>query len=74
MWGLKERRKTEVNRFPWSQYNTPRSHPLPDLFRGAMHEMLDAEEEIWLNIFQLNARLVAPLDATFLTQKRPSAR
>jgi hypothetical protein len=74
LWGLKERRKTEVNRLPWSQYNTPRSHPLPDLFRGAMHEMLDAEEEIWLNIFQLNTRLVAPLDATFLTQEHPSAR
>ena len=74
MWGLKERRKTEVNRLPKSQHNTLRSDPLPDLFRGAMHEMLDAEEEIWLNIFQLNARLVAPLDATFLTKERPSAR
>jgi hypothetical protein len=28
-----------------------RSHSLPDLFRSAMREMLDAAEEIWLNIF-----------------------
>lgn len=38
-------------RFPYKQYNTLRSDSLPDLFRSVMREMLDAAEEIWLNIF-----------------------
>ena len=47
--------------FP-KQYNTLCSDSLPDLFPRAMREMLDAAEEIWLNIFRLNTRLVAALD------------
>jgi hypothetical protein len=37
-----------------------------------MREMLDAAEEIWLNIFQLNTRLVAALDAISLVKELPS--
>ena len=53
------------------QYNTLRSDSLPDLFRGAMLEMLDTADEIWLNIFWLNTWLVAALDAISLAKEVP---
>ena len=34
--------------------------------------MLDAAEEIWLNIFRLNTWLVAALDAISLVKELPS--
>jgi hypothetical protein len=37
-----------------------------------MREMLDAAEEIWLNIFWLNTWLVATLDAISLVKELPS--
>lgn len=37
-----------------------------------MREMLDATEEIWLNIFWLNTWLVAALDAISLVKELPS--
>jgi hypothetical protein len=37
-----------------------------------MREMLDAAEEIWLNIFWLNTWLVAALDAISLVKELPS--
>jgi len=37
-----------------------------------MREMLDAAEEIWLNIFRMNTRLVAALDAISLVKELPS--
>jgi hypothetical protein len=49
--GLEKKRKTDLNQLPYSHYNTLRSDSLPDLFRSAMREMLDAAEKIWLNIF-----------------------
>jgi hypothetical protein len=36
-----------------------------------MREMLDAAEEIWLNIFWLNTWLVAALDAISLVKELP---
>jgi hypothetical protein len=33
----------------WEQYNTPPGDSLPDLFRGAMPDVLDVTAEIWLN-------------------------
>jgi hypothetical protein len=39
-----------------------------------MREMLDAEEEIWLNIFWLSTWLVAALDAISLVKRTSIAR
>jgi hypothetical protein len=39
-----------------------------------MREMLDAAEEIWLNISWLNTWLVAALDAISLVERTPVAR
>jgi hypothetical protein len=61
-----------MKQLSYKQYNTLRSHSLPNLFRSAMREMLDATEEIWLNIFWLNTWLVAALDAISLVTELPS--
>ena len=46
-----KKKKNRSKAASYEQYNTLCSDSLPDLFRSAMREMLDAEEEIWLNIF-----------------------